>query len=402
MKILRFDILLNDVTYLLDNVSEIEPPQPVLFKRNHKLTLLETFLDYFEPELWEKLVKIVNRNICVSLSSNSPSRWSKHMCTTDELIRFYSYIIFIENTYGNSVHNLRKHHQEIKEKEGKINGLEIDRFKQLWRSFNPTIEELQDIINILNKIFNKFISLITTVTLDESMIEYQPDKTKKAQCIKNGEPIPVVYIPRKPHPNGLKLYTLATYINHPSKPGKKIPYIVDIKPHLTANDCTSKELITYFITKWNFPTKFHLTGDSGFGNIEIIDELIKFGAKFTLSIPNTTDTYLWEVLTHSTVPNSWRAAINNKQFIASAHTLENEKRAIIYKQILSNNFTTSIINENLVESSNTIIENNMSNYTSEVLKEKKVAELQHIIKLYNITSKCKLFLKNWTNLLMKN
>lgn len=79
------------------------------------------------------------------------------MCTVDELIRFYSYIIFIENTYGNSMHNLRNHFKEIKVKEGAIKGLGIDRFEELWRCFNPTITELQEIIDILHEIFNKYV-----------------------------------------------------------------------------------------------------------------------------------------------------------------------------------------------------------------------------------------------------
>ena len=31
----------------------------------------------------------------------------------------------------------------------------------------------------------------------------------------NGEPIPVVFIPRKPHPNGLEIFLSVTYIDNP-------------------------------------------------------------------------------------------------------------------------------------------------------------------------------------------
>jgi hypothetical protein len=45
-----------------------------------------------------------------------------------------------------------------------------------------------------------------------------------------------VNIPRKPHPNGLLLYMCASYQIHPTKPHKKIPFIVDILPHIQVGD----------------------------------------------------------------------------------------------------------------------------------------------------------------------
>jgi hypothetical protein len=53
------------------------------------------------------------------------------------------------------------------------------------------------------------------VVVDESMFEYAPGHTAKLKAEQLGEPIPVVYIPRKPRPNGLLVYTAATYVAHP-------------------------------------------------------------------------------------------------------------------------------------------------------------------------------------------
>ena len=41
------------------------------------------------------------------------------------------------------------------------------------------------------------------ITIDETMIEYQPSSIVKENAGNNEEPIPVLFIPRKPHPNGL-------------------------------------------------------------------------------------------------------------------------------------------------------------------------------------------------------
>jgi hypothetical protein len=70
------------------------------------------------------------------------------------------------------------------------------------------------------------VSLVQDVSLlviDEHMLEYQPKKEAKARQDAAGEPIPVTHIPRKPHPNGLIAYPLATFVPHPvQSPPKKI------------------------------------------------------------------------------------------------------------------------------------------------------------------------------------
>ena len=62
----------------------------------------------------------------------------------------------------------------------------------------------------------------------------------------NGEPIPVVYIKRKPHPNGLEVFLLSSYINHPTEEGHKYPYIVDCLPHLQVGDVTTGNVFSLF------------------------------------------------------------------------------------------------------------------------------------------------------------
>jgi hypothetical protein len=55
------------------------------------------------------------------------------------------------------------------------------------------------------------------------------------------ELIPIVYIPRKPHPNGFLLYLIVSFIHHPHKQNSVIPVIIDIIPHLQVGDvCASK------------------------------------------------------------------------------------------------------------------------------------------------------------------
>ena len=76
----------------------------------------------------------------------------------------------------------------------------------------------------------------TLCTLDESVMEYQPSAVVKEAMEKAGEPIPVVYIQRKPHPNGLLAYILSSFVPHPKDPSKNLPFIVDYIPHLRVDD----------------------------------------------------------------------------------------------------------------------------------------------------------------------
>jgi len=41
---------------------------------------------------------------------------------------------------------------------------------------------------------------------DEQLVGYQPSPQVKKRAEQQGYPIPVVYIPRKPNPNGLLMY----------------------------------------------------------------------------------------------------------------------------------------------------------------------------------------------------
>lgn len=73
------------------------------------------------------------------------------------------------------------------------------------------------------------------MTTDESTIAYQPSFGVKVRAEKRGEPIPVMFIKRKPHPNCLVIYQSMTYIEHPIR-NSKLPFIVDMLPHLQVGD----------------------------------------------------------------------------------------------------------------------------------------------------------------------
>jgi hypothetical protein len=102
----------------------------------------------------------------------------------------------------------------------------------------------------LNFIYSfRIIEDIHVISIDESMVEYHPSANKKCKLSDSGEPIPVVFIQRKPHPNGLLLYEAVTYVEHPAKNDRVLPFIVDMVPHIRMNDCSPIEVVKKVVAR---------------------------------------------------------------------------------------------------------------------------------------------------------
>ena len=95
----------------------------------------------------------MNLNFCQNVNSQTPIRWSRKLVTVDELIRFYGLTMLVENTYANNTHNMRKHFKSIKQQYGRVKGLGMDRFEQLTHAFNPSIQQIKEITDILHNQF---------------------------------------------------------------------------------------------------------------------------------------------------------------------------------------------------------------------------------------------------------
>ena len=90
---------------------------------------------------------------------------------------------------------------------------------------------------------------LSFVVIDEHMNAYQTSEPVKKKSIENGNTIPLVYIPRKPHPNGLLVYLLVTYTTHPIRTTEAVPYILDFLPHLKVGDVSPTKALCEFIDR---------------------------------------------------------------------------------------------------------------------------------------------------------
>ena len=95
------------------------------------------------------------------------------------------------------------------------------------------------------------VETVDLIAFDESVLAYQPKKETKNKAEIDGEPISVVFIPRKPHPNGLLLYQAATFIKHPLQ-DSVLPYIIQTLPHLQVGDTNPIENLKELKRRFKF------------------------------------------------------------------------------------------------------------------------------------------------------
>jgi len=193
------------------HLREKATPVPAVLKTLERTCTQLDVLEKYPPDtLWEVLVAIVNRRlaknrVCTKLD------WRRRDTNREELKVFYALQMTIENSYGNDKTYLCAHFTEVIAKVGKVRGLGCDRFRALLAAFAPTDTELMQIAANLEACSREQLVSVSIVAIDESVIAYQPSHEAKMQAEKDGAPIPVVYIPRKPHPNGLECFLGCTW-----------------------------------------------------------------------------------------------------------------------------------------------------------------------------------------------
>ena len=223
---------------------------------------------------------------------------------------------------------------------------------------------------------------------------YQPSFAVKQKVLKNGDFIHVTFIPRKPHPNGLLAFLLASFIIHPLQPNRRLPFILDFIPHLRVGDATTGNVFSQFRDRWFLESKPHFISDSAFGSFDEMMEIQQWGGLWTTSMPSNANPTLWNVLSYNCAPKTWKAALNLHRIIVAE-----ESKKIVCQQILSNGFDGSVhlaygVNSDDSNNSGTIYVylvtfkdgsgNLISLYSLDGLNDKTIPSLKDIRNQYNI------------------
>ena len=138
----------------------------------------------------------------------------------------------------------------------------------------------------------------------------------------------------------MELWTFATYVPHPSKLNGKIPYFIEIIPHLKLNDGGGEQAVRIMIQQWRFDDKPCIVADSGFGSLTLAEDIRSWSGYSTLSI-SVIEASFATLLSQNLPLNNWHACIKDG-IIHSVQTKKcensNESTSITKKFVISTGF----------------------------------------------------------------
>lgn len=143
-----------------------------------------------------------------------------------------------------------------------------------------------------------------------------------------------VYIPRKPHPNGLMSYGLSGYTAE-----LRMPMLVDLEPWVPTNKLSARDAAKALVDRL---CKFHgdalhpphIIMDSAFGSFSDASEYYSKGVVVTMSIAENKKAWLWDMLTYDCPLDSGRVALvpmdgANQFLLASAYHVKTDSDKIV-------------------------------------------------------------------------
>jgi len=250
---------------------------------------------------------------------------------------WYGIQMLIENTYGNSVHDTAKHSNCIASTYGAAS-MGHDRWQRISKALRPISTELQDIAKIIELNGCMRIGEANVITVDESVIGYRPSRNVRDRADLSGNPIPLVYIKRKPHPNGLEIFLGCTYITSPFN-RKGIPFVVLLELHLVVAGQSCDDVVRSMMARWDPKRgRVHWVVDAAFGSADLVKHAMNLGYKMTSSVAQSRIGPLWQALSRALPTDHWRAAYHaSDRITASVHYgVTDGKRE--YQCVLSSNY----------------------------------------------------------------
>ena len=395
--------------------SEVQPKRCILFSEINIKKNINSFFTFFSLifsyEILDFIIKEINDNFLRKnkIDQNKQNKSKYRPIDMDEFLRWLGIQILIENTFGNDNKNLSSHFKSVC-KSYKIN-FSYSRFQKINNSFILDNESINYLCELLIQQNYSLLSSIDILTVDECLIGYKPSNQTKEKYKKNFDEIPLVYIPRKPHPNGLLIYLSSTEVFF-SYRKNKISFVLDIFPNLNSGFGLTPYTSILKILQ-NYPENLDkpvFICDAAFGSIDMGKRIIDFGGDFHFSMSSNQEKNIWEILSYKLLENTSRVCKNtNNGFLFSCNMIRPSENNISYQNIMSSFFTSSgIPSSELISSELPSFENsteifseilptsdilsfdNFPIYSKKELKKMKRDELRGICKNYNISFSNKL------------
>lgn len=288
-------------------------PAILIYERAPRpLSFLTAFIRLIPIAIWDLLVHVVNRSLTITTSHNPRRR----PVDTHELLQFYSIVISLENTFGNMNKSIKEHFSQVKESGFVVNGIGCDRFLLIKNSLLPTRDEIRQICRLLSSAACGTTRDVSVCAVDEAVISYTPSAAVKERETARGTKIPVVYVPRKPHPVGLEMYIAATYIED-STTRHGLPWAIGIYPHLVDGDQGDAFRSLVHACPYR---QVHWIADAWFTSESNMAAVVP-PSTYTFTINSNYMPSLWKALQIGLPVNTWRAAARRDGVVVSCHTV---------------------------------------------------------------------------------
>jgi len=216
----------DDIEYTVPEISISEGSN---LRRTWKDDPLKLFFSINSISMFSNLCGSINGEMIRATTTEEITKTSHKYykkLTITQLLQFIGLFILIENKYSKSSKpDTKKNFAEVKN-EADVEFMGLNRYSAIKSCIRPSNDEFDLLVEDWIQCSNNHWTPGTVVAVDEALFAYQVRKEVKEEYENRKDPIPMHYIPRKPHKNGLLAWVLATKSDHTNK-----PYVLDMIPH---------------------------------------------------------------------------------------------------------------------------------------------------------------------------
>lgn len=249
----------------------------------------------------------------------------------------------------------------------------IHRWEAILDALKPNTLELKILVEFQNEAFGLWYEPGTELSVDDGMHPYKLGwKTREKAIIEKRIP-PIRRIPSKPHEYGytshqMSCKSIITNLSYLLKYILWIDPLVPLKEH---------ESLHTFVMEWNYSYPFHFVGDSKFGTFDFFSWRPNIEYYGTFGIQHNTSPWIWNIIEYELKDDCWRGMFNEKLGILACLEKTITQNGSKTVQLITNAYSVERIWDiNTKKNANVL--------KKEELEQKKVPELQQILRSYGL------------------
>jgi len=331
--------------------------KPVLTDR--KMTIFELFLNFFTPTLFGLMKTIVNNNLVAKFDdiSDGNRKYYKPV-TTESIMKWYAAYLKAEQMKSPEYFSVDIVLKVLNNLVGKP-VIGQHRYHAIMASLVPSETEMESLFVELRKNFIIQWGFASEICIDESIFPYHPSKETKQNSF-----IPIHYIERKPHPEGL--FSVNAVVQS-FKTKRK--YLIDFEGHYKLDNLTPREAKNQIMdryTNYHPKLKTHVITDAGYGEFDLDNE--KYFT--TTSISSSGKPFLWDLLLTGAGVKMTRQVSNGKVIVSVMADVDKDG-GFKYHKLCTNAYSIIADNKITSDTQSEIDDDDNNNEDTQILPPEK-------------------------------